>query len=135
MRQPTKSTGKKMRTRPEEQAQREILAYIAAVIPRSLCFAVPNASRRTPTGRASNGVPGLHRGASDLCLCLPKGRVIFIEVKAPKGRSSDVQIEFGSKLLALSHSYFVARSQDDVRRAFEALGVETREAKKGELYR
>lgn len=48
------------------------------------------------------------------------GRMFFIEVKRPKGRRSDEQIEFGNSLHG-SVLYGVARSIDD---AFKILGYE-----------
>ena len=116
-----------LRRRIEEQIQREIIQYISAVIPRSLVFSVPNAAPRTWGGRASNGVPGLMKGAPDLIAVMPGGRVLFIEVKTPKGSSSDDQFAFSGRCRALGQAYFVARSLDDCRRAFAALGIETRE--------
>ena len=116
-----------LRRKLESAVQKEIIEFVEAVIPHGLIFAVPNGAKRTLGGHAANAVPGLYPGAPDLCLCLPKGRVIWIEVKAAKGQSSAAQIAFSGKLWALSHSYFVARSLDDCRRAFAALGVETRE--------
>lgn len=116
-----------LRARIEESIQREIINYIGAVVPRSLVFACPNAAPRTWGGRASNGVPGLMKGAPDLIAVMPGGRVVFIEVKTPKGSSSRDQIAFSGRCNALGQSYFVARSQDDCRRAFAALGIETRE--------
>ena len=116
-----------VKRRIEEQIQREIIAYLAAVTPRALVFACPNAAPRTYGGRASNGVPGLTKGAPDLIAVFPGGRVVFIECKTPKGRSSMDQIAFSGRCNALGQPYFVARSQDDVRHALAALNIETRE--------
>jgi hypothetical protein len=117
-----------LRARLEESIQKELIAYIAAIVPRAIVFAVPNASKRSLNGRPYNMVPGLMAGAPDLVVLLPGGRAVMIEVKTPKGRSSEKQVAFSGRCNAIGHSYFVARSQDDVRRAFAVLGVETREA-------
>ena len=105
-----------LRLRLEEAIQREVIAYIAAVIPRAIVFAVPNASPRLRGGRASNGAPGLMKGAPDLIAVLPGSRVVFIEVKTAKGSSSMDQIAFSGRCNALGQPYFVVRSQDDCRR-------------------
>jgi hypothetical protein len=114
--------------RLESHIQKQIVDFIAAVLPNAICFAVPNGARRTASGRASNAVPGLRRGAPDLCLCLPGGRVLFIEVKSSNGRASIEQIGFHGHLNSIGHEVFIARSIDDVRLAFKALGIKTREA-------
>ena len=113
--------------RLESAIQRQIVDYIGAVLPHAVCFAIPNGARRTQSGRASNAVPGLRKGAPDLCVCLPQGRSLFIEVKSLKGRVSIEQIGFHGLLSANGHDVVVARSIDDVRRAFVALGIKTRE--------
>jgi hypothetical protein len=119
-----------LRNRIEERIQREIIAYLAAVTPRALVFACPNAAPRTYGGRASNGVPGLTKGAPDLIAVFPGGRVVFIECKTPKGQSSMDQIAFSGRCNALGQSYFVARSHDDVRHALAVLNIDTMEHKK-----
>ena len=110
----------------ESDIQRAIVNYVRQVLPDAVCFAVPNAARRGKSGRASNGVPGLMRGVSDLCVVLPF-KVIFAEVKTDKGKVSPEQRGFGMRMMALGHSFAVWRSIDDVRRTFEALQIRTRE--------
>jgi hypothetical protein len=113
--------------RLESHIQKQIVDFIAAVLPNAICFAIPNGARRTASGRASNAVPGLRRGAPDLCLCLPQGRVLFLEVKSAKGRASIEQIGFHGLLSSIGHNVAVVRSVEDVRLAFTALGIKTRE--------
>ena len=120
-------TQRKPRSQPESTVQREVIAYAVAALPRALVFAVPNAARRTPSGRAANAVPGLMPGAPDLVICLPGGRVLWVEVKASRGRLSDAQFMFCGKLHALGHDYAVVRSLGDLRLTFDALGIATRE--------
>lgn len=117
------------RKHPEEDVQREVIAFLAAVLPHAVVFAVPNGSRRTKGGKASNAVPGLLPGAPDLAVCLPYGRVLWVECKAPKGTLSDAQHALWTRLRGLGHDYCVVRSQGDVRAALAALGIVTREAK------
>lgn len=58
---------------------------------------------------------GLRAGASDLVLVL-RGRVVFLEVKMPKGRQSESQKRFQMVVENLGHRYEVARSVYDVER-------------------
>jgi hypothetical protein len=116
------------RQRLEETTQRAIVAWIELCVPYAIPIAIPNGARRTFAGRATNGVPGLRKGAPDLVVALPGGKVLWLEVKAPSGRVSADQIALHGKLNARGHTVAVVRSIDDVRRAFHVLGVETREA-------
>jgi len=116
-----------MRKRPENDIQRAIVKYIQAVLPHGLVMAIPNASRRTINGRPMNAAPGLLPGAPDLIVALPKGKVLWLEVKAPKGRPSSNQITVHGKLNSLHHTCAVVRSIEDVQQTFDYLGIETRE--------
>ena len=118
-----------MKDRPEDRVQREVIAFLAAVLPHALLFAIPNGARRTKGGKAANAVPGLLPGAPDLAVCLPHGRVLWVECKAPKGVLSDAQDALWTRLRGLGHDYCVVRSQGDVRAALAALSIVTREAK------
>ena len=111
----------------EDAVQKQIIGYIETVIPHAVVWACPNAARRTAGGRPTNAVPGLRAGAPDLIVALPQGRTLHIECKSQKGRVSIEQIGFHGLLSANGHDVVVARSIDDVRRAFVALGIKTRE--------
>lgn len=112
----------------EDSVQKAIIGYIESVVPQAVVWACPNASRRTVGGRPTNAVPGLRSGAPDLICALPGGRVLHIECKAGKGTVSIAQIAFHGMLNAINHDVVVARSVDDIRNAFKALGIKTREA-------
>ncbi|WP_457797609.1 VRR-NUC domain-containing protein [Methylocystis sp. S23] len=116
-----------LRQKREEAIQKAIISYIEMVVPGAVVFACPNSSPRSFMGRALNAVPGLCKGAPDLIAALP-GRVLFIEVKTEDGRVSGDQHNFWTRCVAIGQPYFVVRSIDDVRKAFAALGVKTREA-------
>lgn len=115
--------------RLEDAIQRQVIDYIEAVCPRVLVWACPNGARRSASGKPLNAVSGLKRGAPDLVCALPGGKTLHIEVKTERGVVSDDQFAFHTKLDALGHNCIVVRSVDDVRRAFEVLGIETREAR------
>lgn len=113
--------------RAEEQIQAAVVDWIAVAAPTVIAYAVPNSSVRAPGRKASNAVPGLCKGVWDLALVLPNGHAAFIEVKTAKGVLSADQIGFGRRLAMRGIPHVVARSIDDVRKAFEAWGVPHRE--------
>lgn len=121
------------RGREEELLQRSICDYVAWTVPGATIAAIPNAAPRTRTGRASNFVPGLRKGAFDLFLILPpregelNGRVAFIEVKAPSGELSPEQEAFQDVLRKARLPHCVARSIEDLREALAIWGVVCRD--------
>lgn len=115
--------------RPEDQVQKSIIAYLAAVAPTTFVYAVPNGSRRTASGRATNAVPGIVNGWPDLGLVLPDGRAAFIECKSAKGVLSKAQRAVRMRLIKVGIPCCVARSVEDARAALAQWGVATREAK------
>jgi hypothetical protein len=56
------------------------------------------------------------KGASDIIGCLPDGKFLAIEVKAPKGRVTDEQAQFIADVLRNGGVAFVARGVEDVER-------------------
>ncbi|WP_372711956.1 VRR-NUC domain-containing protein [Hyphomicrobium sp.] len=113
----------------EAAIQGAIVEYLDAVLTSAhRCFAVPNASRRTKSGRASNAVPGLRKGVPDLQI-VGRGKVYFVEVKTARGTPSDEQEEWLAWCTVNSTPWCIARSVDDVRVALNHWGIPTREAK------
>ena len=113
----------------ENDVQRAIVGFCRSVLPKSaVVFAVPNAAPRGMGGCASNGVPGLLPGVSDLIL-FTDHHVICAEIKCGQGaKVSENQKDFLAKVRDLGHIGCVWRSIDDARNTFKALGIETREA-------
>jgi hypothetical protein len=56
-------------------------------------------------------------GSADIIGCLPGGRFIAVEVKAPKGQLSDQQAEFLARIKNLGGLAIVARGTKDVEAA------------------
>ena len=54
-----------MRIQHEAQVQKQIVAYIRAVLPHAIVAAIPNGSQRTASGRPANAVAGLLPGMPD----------------------------------------------------------------------
>lgn len=111
----------------ESEIQRAIVDFLRVVIPQCVTFAIPNASRRTKTGRASNAVPGLLPGVPDLAIIAPGGKVFLIEVKTDKTGLSKSQRELRLRFVGMDVPVAIARSIDDVRKALAHWEIESRE--------
>lgn len=76
----------------------------------------------------SDGRPmksGLPKGTSDL-LFIGKKKIAFIEVKTPKGKATEKQLNFIERIKSLGHIAGVARSVED---ALELIGEEICESR------
>ena len=116
------------KTQSEANIQRSIVHYLRTVLPDCLTFAIPNGSQRTASGRPANAVAGLLPGVPDLCVLLPRGEVVFFEVKALKGRVSDNQLAIHMAMHPLDHRVAVVRSIEEVRLALKAWNIRTKES-------
>ena len=116
----------------EAMIQKSVVDYLNAVLlPGYKCIAIPNASRRTASGRASNAVAGLTPGAPDLVI-LGNSKAFLIEVKSSSGKLSEAQELFGDWAVTKGLlAWAVCRSVDEVRIALESWGIPTRESKNG----
>lgn len=91
---------RKRRRNPETKVRKEILEYLR----EQGWFVFPN----------TQGL-GCYRGISDLT-AMKDGRIVWIEVKAPKGKQSYEQWEFQQKVVQYGKcEYLIARSVEDVR--------------------
>ena len=61
---------------------------------------------------------GAHRGLSDL-IAVKDGRVVFAEIKTPRGRLSEYQERFREEIAAHGGEYAVLRSVEDAMRLEE----------------
>ena len=111
----------------EASIQKAIVEYLRAVLPHAIVAAIPNGSQRTASGRPANAVAGLLPGMPDLIVLLPRGRTVFFEVKAAKGRVSDNQLAIHLELQGLDHQCAVVRSIDEVRLALKVWEIQTKE--------
>lgn len=98
----------------ESDIQASIVEF--CVVRKVFCFAVVNelagGGRSAAVRMARAKRMGLVAGVSDLIIVLPE-RLIFMEVKTPKGRLSASQKAFRDAMEALGFEYTVARSVDD----------------------
>lgn len=114
----------------EGTIQRGIVDFLRVVLPPDhIVYANANAARRTPAGRAGNGVPGLLPGIPDLSVACPGSRILYFEVKTARGRLSEAQAEIVRRLRAAGCLVAVVTSIDDVERALAGWGIPTRIAK------
>lgn len=116
-----------MRAQIENGIQRSIVAYLRTVVRDCVVMAIPNAARRTINGKPMNAAPGLLPGAPDLVIALPDGKVLWLEVKAPKGVVSDNQVLVHERLGEIGHTVYIIRSIDDVKEVIQKLNITTRE--------
>lgn len=96
----------------ESKIQREILDYLE--LNRVLHWRIPVDGTRTASGVRRKSTL---RGFPDILGILPgsNGKVFFIEVKTPKGKLSEDQTEFHSKLRNANCLCIVATSVQEVR--------------------
>jgi VRR-NUC domain len=111
----------------EAREQAAIVDWIRTVAPDLLVFHPANGGWRSKAEAARFKWLGVVAGVPDLVLVGRDGVVRFIEVKADGGSLSRAQRDMRDRLTAMRVPYAVARSIDDVRVAFRAWGIETRE--------
>jgi hypothetical protein len=111
----------------EAKLQAAIVGWVRAAAPEVLVFSVPNGGLRSKAETARLKWTGLVAGIPDLAGVAPRARIFFLEVKTPgEGLSADPR-DVRNRLVALGTAPATVRSIDDVRRAFGAWGIPTRE--------
>lgn len=105
-----------------------VLEWVKTVRPDAIVWHIPNGGHRTLGVARKMQRLGVKPGVADLEVVIAGYPTIYFEVKAPKGRLSPDQIQFGSDMLAAGRYWSVVRSIDEARAVFKTLGVETRES-------
>lgn len=84
-------------------------------------FSVPNGGRRDAVTGAKLKAEGALAGVADLILLYPNTQyhALLIEMKTRKGRQSDAQKEWQTKIEKDGYKYVVCRSLDDFIRTIE----------------
>jgi hypothetical protein len=114
------------RAQPEEQLQMAVCKFLAhALEGNSMFFAVPNGGLRSRTEAIRLKATGVIAGVCDLFV-VNDGRLIGLELKAPKGRVSDAQLYCHERLRRARVPVTVCRSIEDVIVALTAAGVPLR---------
>lgn len=115
---------KKRRERPEEAVHRFAVQLLKLNGVKGLIFYhCPNGEVRSRVTAAILVGLGVRRGVADLCLVLPGGRAAFLELKAPKGRSSPEQKVFRTDAEAAGALYAVATTSDEVQAVLSSWGA------------
>ena len=100
-----------MRSKIEHQIQCSIVQYLR--LKKILVFAIANGGSRHPLEAVNLKKEGVRAGVSDLVVVM-YGRIIFLEVKAPKGKQQPSQKEFEEEVKKRGFEYYVVRSIEDV---------------------
>jgi len=114
------------RAQPEEQLQMTVCKFLThALDGNSMFFAVPNGGLRSRSEAARFKATGTVAGIPDICV-VNDGRLIGLELKAPKGRLSDAQLYCHERLRRARVPVSVCRSLDEVIEALRSAGVPLR---------
>ncbi|WP_327077771.1 VRR-NUC domain-containing protein [Paracoccus sp. SMMA_5] len=105
------------------------MSALRVALPAAVIHHSPNEHRAG--GAAARRVQGIRsgmglcRGWCDLVV-LAQGRVLFLEVKGPRGRLSPAQEAFRDRVLAQGHHWALVRSVDDALEAAASAGLVVR---------
>jgi hypothetical protein len=113
----------------EARPQAAVFEWIRWAAPQVFAFHPANGGWRSAREAARFRWIGLVAGVPDIVIIAPGARVHFIEMKAPGGTLSPAQRHIHETLTALGSPPAICRSIDDVRRAFQAWQISTREAR------
>jgi len=120
----------------EHKLQVALMDYLAlALRPELEARAVPNGEKRHIRVASRLKAEGVRRGTPDIFICLPAGKVAWLEMKAAKGSLSDDQKAFREKVTALGHAYGVARSIDEALEFLTSIDALKPAYQRGEAFR
>lgn len=120
----------KRRGTPEADLQRAVVQALRVALPRSAIIhhCANEVTEAGPRGAKRQAIlvgMGVHAGFADLMI-LCEGRILFLELKAPKGRLRPEQEAFRDAVRAQSFGWALVRSLDDALRAAAEFGFTTR---------
>jgi hypothetical protein len=115
---------------PEADLQRSVVQALRTALPRTAIVhhcanEVTEAGPRSAKRQAILVGMGVHAGFADLMI-LCDGRVLFLELKSPKGRLRPTQEAFCDAVLAQGFGWALVRSLDDALEALANQGFTTR---------
>ena len=120
------------RRTPEADLQRAVVQTLRVILPKGaiLHHSANEVTLAGPTGAKRQAIlvgMGIHPGFADL-MVLCYGRVLFLELKSPKGRLSPAQEAFRDAILGQGFGWALVRSLDDALGALADHGFTTRVA-------
>ena len=115
---------------PEADLQRAVVQALRVALPRTAIIhhCANEVTEAGPRGAKRQAIlvgMGVHRGFADL-MVISDGRVLFLELKVPKGRLRLEQEAFRDAVLAQGFGWALIRSLDDALGALAAHGFATR---------
>jgi hypothetical protein len=118
------------RCTPEADLQRAVVSAVRVALPRTAIVqhCANEVTEPGPRGARRQAIltgMGVHPGFADL-MVLCDGRVLFLELKSPKGRLSPAQEVFREAVLAQGFGWALVRSLDDALGALADHGFTTR---------
>jgi hypothetical protein len=81
--------------------------------PRAIICSIPNGGTRNIREAMTFKSTGLLKGASDLIVIFPNGKLCFVELKIAKGVQSAEQKDFECRVSSLGYEYHLIRSLDE----------------------
>lgn len=108
----TRNAPRNRQDRPEQALQVSMLEMAAIMLPGVLIFHIPNGGWRGALEAAIMKGLGVRAGVADLCVMLPGGKPVFVEVKAEGGRLQDAQKDFRDYCFKNGYRYILIESID-----------------------
>jgi hypothetical protein len=120
----------KRRNTPEADLQRAVVQALRFALPPTaiLHHCANEVTEPGPRGARRQAIlvgMGVHPGVADL-MVMSEGRVLFLELKAPKGRLRPNQAAFRDAVLAQGFGWALVRSLEDALGALADQGFTTR---------
>ena len=111
----------KSRKYPEDEIQKECTKYLfdMEVLGWLTFYHTPNGGKRNIREAARFKSLGVRPGVSDLTIIIDGGRVLFVELKAPKGSLSKNQEKFLGRVDALGCPTAVCKSLTELQEFIE----------------
>ena len=119
---------RRARFRGEEKCQQAVCKHLRwRGVPGLVWFSIPNGGYRTPREAQVLKATGVRAGVSDLVL-LHAGKSYALELKTPKGRATDAQIQFLDDWRAAGGEGMICHGLDEALGTLEGWGLLQRDA-------